>query len=542
MMNNRARLRAVFFWLPESQLWRDHLLISLVFLLLLIAQWFSLDSYWRNTLQPRLYLAAETQATILAQSQAAVLVETLEHGAPAHLPHQLLSRLREILIVTDPSTGTPMMTGMKVAVDYDRVAAVPGSLDLSDGNLDCDDCFLVSLPLINNAGELLGVADFSLSNHYYLGLSTDMKSRLFRESALVLVLLLIVWATLLALFHRLHQAKRLVEASDRAKSRFMANVTHELRTPLNGILGYTQLFKAEPELMREHGKGIETIDRCADHLLLMINDIIDFSRDNENSLTLHPQEIHLPAFLQALVEMADVRARIKGIEFRCEFPEQLPVRVRVDDKRLRQVLLNLLSNAVKFTNQGYICLALELISLSNDKVLLRIRVTDTGIGMEACDLSQIFIPFHQIDNAATRAEGSGLGLSISQKLVRLMGSELKVSSVPGKGSSFWFDLQLLRADIELADIRCPAKASLALPDADHVAGDLSMVLPPAACLQGLIEAGRQHNILQLRRLQQQLEQQLPHDNTCAPFVAALKPYISAYRFKSLVAWLESFLP
>jgi signal transduction histidine kinase len=530
-MNNPAllqQLRLLVSPILSGHHWRDHALITLVFVLLLSAQWFFLDSYWSNTLQPRLYQTAETRATVLAQAQAAGLVETLEHNQAEYLPRQLFSRLQEILVVIDPSTDERMMIGVALRIDYDMVRATVGSLDLQDGNMTCPDCFATSIALINHAGDLLGVADFRISDHYYRQLSGDMKARLFRESALVLLLLVLVWATLMVVFHRLHQAKRQIEASDRAKTRFMANVTHELRTPLNGILGYTRLFQENAELMKHHGKGIDTIDRCADHLLLMINDILDFSRVDENNLSLYPRNTELPAFLRALVEITAIRAQSKGIEFRCEFPQQLPIRVLVDDKRLRQVLLNLISNAIKFTHQGYVCFSVEIKSLAADSVILRFRVTDSGIGIQAAELQNIFLPFQQIDNDISRSEGSGLGLSISKELLQLMKAKLQVSSEFGQGSCFWFDLDLPRPDRELVVIQC-----LKNDTQNPAAGTLA--LPEEGLLQQLEQAARQHNILQLRAIQKQLAE----DQGCAGFVAALNPFIDSYRLKPLLAWLDN---
>ncbi|MEJ2417426.1 MAG: HAMP domain-containing sensor histidine kinase [Exilibacterium sp.] len=359
---------------------RSHLLISLVFLLVFASFVFSLGRYWQGTLQPRLYLAGETQAKILAQSQAAILVEVLEHSKPDQRAQKLYDAVQEILIVEDPAIGGRIVLGLELQVDYDAVVAAPGSLDLHEGETHCASCFQAPIALISHAGELFGIADFNISNGYFLALSAEMKSKLYAESSLALCLLAVVWVAMLVMFHRLHTAKQMIEASDRAKTRFMANVTHELRTPLNAILGYTQLYKADAVLMAAHAQGIETIDRSAEHLLLLINDILDFSRVDENNLKLHPREVCMAVFLNTLVEMTQVRARLKDIDFRYQFPAQLPVRVRVDDKRLRQVLLNLLSNAVKFTERGEVVLMLETLASNTPHSLrLRFSVLDSGI-------------------------------------------------------------------------------------------------------------------------------------------------------------------
>ncbi|WP_430461493.1 sensor histidine kinase [Thalassolituus sp. LLYu03] len=514
----RARLQSLLYW-------RQHLLISAGFILLLLVLVFSLDRYWRHSLQPRLYLTAQTQASILAQSQATVLLETLEHSPVEHRAKQIYDALQEILIVTDPAVGKRMVQGVMLEVDYDLVDSPPGSLNLSEGNFDCATCFHNSVPLINGRGDLLGVAAFTIGDDYYQTLSADMQSRLFRESSLALVLVVVVWLTMLSMFHRLAEAKRIIEASDKAKTRFMANVTHELRTPLNAILGYTQIYKTDSKLMAEYGRGIETIDRSADHLLLMINDILDFSRADEANLAIYPREVNLPDFLRTLVEMTDVRARLKELTFQCEFPPTLPVHVRTDDKRLRQVLLNLLSNAVKFTERGSVSFKLTTLQQKSTSVVLRFSVRDTGIGMAKHELGQIFIPFQQLDNAITRAEGSGLGLTISQRLVHLMDSELHVRSEAGVGSEFWFDLTLPVTGPEQISTACAQR---------H---EVSLVLPPQDVLNQLMAQAGQHNILAVRETLQTLEA----DGRYRDFLEQVRPYVQHYRFKPLVSWLQERL-
>ncbi|WP_221796293.1 sensor histidine kinase [Oceanobacter mangrovi] len=512
---------------------RQHLLISLVFVLLLGAQWFSLNNYWESTLNPRLRATAEVQANIIAQSQTAVLIELLEHADNRDLARQLDDAVQEMLVVVDPATATQVVKGVALQVDYELVPVAPGSLDLTDGQLLCNECFKASLPLINSDGAMLGVADFVLSNENYHQLAVDMKSRLFRESALVVVLLLCVWIVMLVVFHRLHQAKRQIEASDRAKTRFMANVTHELRTPLNGILGYTQLMKADDPLMQQHQRGIKTIDRCARHLLLMINDILDFSRADEEKLELHPQELHLPSFLLALIQMTEVRARERGIELECIGPDEIPTLVLADEKRLRQVALNLTSNAIKFTERGKVTILMEILNRSSKQVTIRWRVIDTGIGIAAEDQKKIFIPFQQLDNNITRAEGSGLGLSICQRILQLMGSRLQVESEPGQGSEFWFDVTLPLLSHEMTSTVRPEP----VPDDPAKAEQAEMELPPPQQLQQLLEAARQHNILAIRSLMNELEQQQQYQQ----FYQQAQQMVAQYRFKALAEWLQSLV-
>lgn len=509
--------------------WRGELWISLVFLALVLAQWFFLDRYWSQTLQPRLYQTAETQAGFLAQSQARVLTETLEHSQPEQLESTLFNLVQEILVITDASTQAPLFLGISITLDDMILDIEPGSLDLVEGRVFCEDCFLQSQPLIFSTGELVGVVDFYLSQDTYRALSADMKARLFRESGVVLGVLVVVWISMLVVFRRLHRARVLIEASDRAKTRFLANVTHEFRTPLNGILGYTQIFKEDAALMAKQGRGVNTIDRCAEHLLLLINDILDFSKTDDASLQIHPRSVALKEFLRTLVEMAEIRAQQKNLRFVCEFPQQLPAQVEMDDQRLRQILLNLIGNAIKFTLEGQVSFSLKVYEPANSRALFRFTVKDTGIGIAAEDLKKIFVPFQQVDNAITRAEGSGLGLSISQRLVDIMGSRLQVSSTPGEGSCFWFDLHLRLTDDRVVDIACDAyRESMNKTVQSH-----PMPLPDKDSLNLLMEAARLHNVTACKALMTQLR----IEPEMAAFVAQAEDMIAQYRFKPLIEWL-----
>lgn len=433
-------------WLPRVRLRQSSILITLVFLVVEVTIIASLNSYWEGTLEPRLRQAAETHSQVLANSQANLLSDVIVYSEQQDTKAQLVQTVQEILLITDPSIGEPFIQGVSLFLDYEAVAAPEGSLDLAEGNLSCDECFLADLPLVSQHQEILGVASFVVSDAYYRFLSTDMKSKLYSQTAIALGLLVLVWLATLVLFERLHKAKKLIEASDKAKTRFMANVSHELRTPLNAILGYTQLYKKDRELMKQYRQGIETIDRSADHLLLMINDILDFSKVESESIQLYPREVQFRPFLDTLCEMAEIRARLKDIDFIKDFSDDLPTTVLADDKRMRQVLLNLLNNAIKFTSKGSVTLRISVIKneRKGHRVLsdLLFEVIDTGPGIPSDKLQDIFIPFHQLDNGKLSSEGAGLGLAISQNLLKLVSSEIRVDSVLGEGSRFYFEVRM----------------------------------------------------------------------------------------------------
>ncbi|MEI2582681.1 ATP-binding protein [Scytonema sp. PRP1] len=235
---------------------------------------------------------------------------------------------------------------------------------------------------------------------------------------------------------------------DRAKSQFLANMSHELRTPLNGILGYAQILKKGKTITDQQKNGLNIIHQCGEHLLNLINDVLDISKIEARKMELYPKNFHFPEFLEAIAEICRIRAEQKGIELIYETLTPIPKAVRADEKRLRQVLINLLGNAVKFTEQGYITFK---VGYHQEK--FRFQVEDTGIGIAKEKLEEIFLPFQQVGEKIRETEGTGLGLTISRQLAELMGGDLKVESTLGKGSVFWLDLDLPEVEwIDVADI------------------------------------------------------------------------------------------
>ncbi|WP_437894746.1 AAA family ATPase [Sorangium sp. So ce124] len=271
-------------------------------------------------------------------------------------------------------------------------------------------------PLCNAAGQPYAVC----------GISTDITERKQAEAE--------------------RQARKTAEAESRAKTEFLRNMSHELRTPLNAILGYAQILKRSRGLEGREAVGLNTIQQSGQHLLTLINDLLDLAKIEAGKLDLYPEPIHLSTFLTVVADIIRVRAEQKSLYFVFEVTPHLPQAVLADEKRLRQVLLNLLGNAVKFTDRGRVRFGVQGLAQDGATARLRFEVEDTGVGLTPEQLAKLFQPFERVGDARRRA-GTGLGLMISRQLVHLMGSEIHVQSRPGEGSRFWFDVTLPVAEI-----------------------------------------------------------------------------------------------
>jgi signal transduction histidine kinase/DNA-binding response OmpR family regulator len=241
----------------------------------------------------------------------------------------------------------------------------------------------------------------------------------------------------------LNKAKNTAELANRSKSEFLANMSHELRTPLNAILGFSQLMNREASLNEQQRENISIINRSGEHLLSLVNDVLDLAKIESGKMTLYPTDFDLYALLELIEDMMALRAKSKGLQLIIDRDKNTPQYINTDATKLRQVLINLLGNAIKFTERGTVRLYISQKKLEKEIPLhtLVFEIEDTGAGIATEEIDSLFKAFVQTEAGRKSQQGTGLGLPISKKFIELMGGKINVSSQLCKGTIFTFDIQ-----------------------------------------------------------------------------------------------------
>lgn len=342
-------------------------------------------------------------------------------------------------------------------------------------------------------------------------------------------------------------ARQVAETASRAKSEFLANMSHELRTPLNAILGYAQLLLRNETLTERQLNAVQIVRlvrRSGEHLLSMINDILDLAKIEARKIQLEPAPLHLHEFLTGIVDMINFRAEQKALTFLTELDDTLPAMIYSDERRLRQILLNLLSNAIKFTEKGNIRFCVQRLDSTPDSpadMTIRFEIQDTGVGIPQEQIDAIFLPFQQAGERRFHVQGTGLGLAISQNLARMLGSQLSVNSVEKQGSRFWFDLDVVCTEpAQPAPQPMPYREFLIQPshgDNGTVIQE-QIVLPPPEQMEILYDLIKGGDISNFRG---QLEGVIVLDSRYVPFVRHCRKLAQNFRMNDLCLYLESHM-
>jgi signal transduction histidine kinase len=328
-------------------------------------------------------------------------------------------------------------------------------------------------------------------------------------------------------------AKERAEVANAAKSTFLANMSHELRTPLNAVLGYTQILKRDKNLDERQTANLNIIQQSAEHLLTLITDLLDLSKIEAGKLELYESIVALPAFLRLIADIIRIKAEQKGLLFTYEPGANLPPAVLADEKRLRQVLLNLLGNAVKFTDHGQVDMQVHSVPVDTERTKLIFEIHDTGVGIPQDQLETIFHPFEQAGDVQRRFGGTGLGLPISRQLVRLMNSDIRVASQPGKGSVFSFEIQVPVVQLEMAPETAPQIVQPVVSTLD----DDDLPVPPQKEMDALHELALAGNMRDIRRFAVHLAK---IDQRYSAFADKLLLLANGYQSKAIVSLVEKY--
>lgn len=282
------------------------------------------------------------------------------------------------------------------------------------------------------------------------------------------------------------------EAANKAKSQFLANISHEIRTPMNGIIGFMDLLAKTPHT-HQQDDYIAEIKTASDVLLSLINDLLDFSKIEANKLELENIEFNLRKVMEEVTSLFSMRAYAKGIEIYARIDDELPLSVVGDPGKLKQVMENLISNAVKFTHKGKVIVTAKQVSQTEEEAEVLFSVTDTGIGISEYDIRKLFEPFTQADASTTRKfGGTGLGLTICEKLVEMMSGKIEVQSEPGEGATFSFSIRFNIVQTETKTPEYLKDLQILVADSDSTNREIvKYYLEDAGCLVTEAENGEE---------------------------------------------------